>query len=621
MTRAGEPCTEINGRRASGPGVLARARLSPSLAVLLAPIALAIAPGCASSGPGGPAWEERSIELLLRAGEFGVARQKVHSARARDPRDRNFLLDRVKLAALTLADGATPAAGDQVEHVYDLLRQQGVNRDNTAATFFFGERGTRVWRGEPFEQALAYYYVGLYDGLTGDWGNVRAVCQNALFGLRDFGQMLRRGGERGSAGAREVNRASDTDLRAEAESLDAMLADRRALIAESRGRAGDGELGVEYQVADSDFELAYVLKAIATRQLGEMQQSEEAIAALRRVAPRLEAYADGLTGVRYNSVLVVDYGVGPEKFGAGPSNAIAVFRPRTRSDDAELVVTIDSAPARRFPVVTDVNRMAQDLRWNNLEDLRLAKVAIGDAMIYGGLIGASVSKDDQAQLAGLGIAALGAIFRSTAQADTRHNDALPQRIYVATLWLDSARGELELMVDGQPASRLVVPYVRPEDPSEIVMWYARLSEAPGRWSSAGRVLYSNDATGEVEGLQLPYILGGRCVRTPSPETLASYHASGFLHGLGVEDLRGLYREEGIAIADFDTPGAIGRHVLEGGDALYTPGVGSTAFARLIGVEHRPYVPRSKRCQELAAECAAGIAGAGPGVSPGVPEPD
>ncbi len=558
---------------------------------------------------GGYTLEERSIELLLRAGEFGVARQKVHATRARDPRDRNFLLDRVKLAALTLADGATPAASDQVEHVYDLLRQQGVNRDNTAATFFFGERGTRVWRGEPFEQAMAYYYVGLYDALTGDWGNVRATSQNALFALRDFTGTLGRG--RGES--RDVGRSTGVDSAARWDSFDQRVADRQVLIVESkqerrrpggarttRGEA-ENELGVAHQVAASDFEVAYVLKAIATLQMGETQQSDEALANLKRLAPRLSGYADELAQGRYNTVLVVDFGLGPEKFATGPANAIAMFRPRTASRNGSLMVKADGQEAMRFPVVTDVNRMAQDLRWNNLEDLRLAKAQIGDALFYGGLIGAAASKDDQAQLAGLGLAALGALFKGTAQADTRYNDALPQCVYVAPMWLESTEGELELQVQGVPASRLVVPYVRPGDPREVVMWYCRLVEMPGRWSAGGAVRYSNDATGAIDGPggNLPFILGGRCVRTPSAEALAAYQAAGYLRGMSVEDLRGLYREEGIAIADFDTAGSLGKHVLEGGNALFTPGVGSTAFARLLGVDHKAWVPRSKRVAELA----------------------
>jgi hypothetical protein len=587
--------------------------------------ALILAPGgCSerreSSFLGTPSIEENTIELLMKAGEFGVARDKVRRAQATNPRDRGFMLDKARLAALTLADGATAASSSNVDELYDLLRQQGVNRDKTVATFLFGEGNTRVWRGEPFEQAMAYYTVGLYDAMTGDWGNVRATSENALFAVRDFSQTLNRGRRESS----DVGRETGVDSAATWDAESRALADRKVLIVETKqekrlptreaAREASRDFDPKYDVARSDFELGYVLKAIATHQLGETQQRDEALANLRAIAPRLDSLASTIAAGQYNTVLIVEYGIGPEKYGTGPDNAIAMFRPRTRSSEAALVVSASSPAGTStplsFPIVTDVNRLALDVRWNNLEDMRLAKSAIGDLLFYGGAITAGVSRKNDQQLAGLGVSLAGLLLKGSAQVDTRHNDALPQRVYVAPLWLEPGTTTLDLQIEGLPQTLLRVPIVRSPSTTEALAVYARLVETPGQWHNTGTIRYANDATGALRDASgqmiptLPYILGGRCVRTPSPELIFEYRQAGLPVELSIDDVRALYREEGVAIGNEDVSAAIGKHVLEGGSALFTPSAGSTGFARLLGIDRKPYSPKSRAVRDLVERLRA-----------------
>ena len=114
---------------------------------------------------------------LVRSGEYGRARERVldqlGAGISRD--DRSYTLERMKLLTLGVDDGVTDATEVAADQVYDLLRTQGLNDDKTVATFLFGEGGTRIYKGEPYEQALAYTYVALFDGMMGEWGNVRAI--------------------------------------------------------------------------------------------------------------------------------------------------------------------------------------------------------------------------------------------------------------------------------------------------------------------------------------------------------------------------------------------------------------------------------------------------------------
>lgn len=553
--------------------------------------------------------DDRLLDLTQR-GEFGEARAHLHRTVTDDVGDRNFMLDRMKLVLVSLADGVPEATEGNVDHVYDYLRTAGVNEDKTVPSFLFGEGGVRIWKGEPFEQAMGYHYVAVFDGMAGDWGNVRAAANNSLFLLRDFSGALREALESGADAADH----DDPEAR--------RLAEREALIRASAERAEQGDfddepdaLAVDYTAVASDFEVGYVMRAIAARRLGLTDEVDEVAAQMRQFAPRLNGFMEEVRSGDYNTVLVADYGIGPEKYRAGPDGAVAMFRPSGRAvnDGNRPLVVSYGGVMREYGVVTDLNRLAMDLRWNNLEDMRVAKSYIGTGLVAGGAVVAMSSRDTGVQLAGLGMMAAGALMKGTAGADTRHCEVLPQRVYIALLALPREETTVEVQVQGRPESRLRLAGLRaPEEPGEVQLRYVRLPMVSSGWAVSGRVYYSNDETGETVGAQLPYILGGTCVRTPSEEVLSSYQRSGYLAGWTLNDLMDLYREEGIVISGLtmESERQLGRHILEGGNALYTPRVGTTGFARLYGQRHGPYSPRSSVVRELAASLSEPVADAG-----------
>jgi hypothetical protein len=56
---------------------------------------------------------------------------------------------------VTLLTSVRPLMGALAARLYDFLRTQGVNADTTLPSFFVGEGSARIWKGEPFEQAMA----------------------------------------------------------------------------------------------------------------------------------------------------------------------------------------------------------------------------------------------------------------------------------------------------------------------------------------------------------------------------------------------------------------------------------------------------------------------------------
>jgi hypothetical protein len=535
--------------------------------------------GCAA-----PYQRDDGLMQLVRAGEFGRARERVQARlnAGVGPDDRSFTLERMKLLTLGVDDGVTDATEVNADQVYDLLRTQGLNDDKTVATFFLGESGTRIYKGEPYEQALAYTYVALFDGLMGEWGNVRASAGDSLFLLREFGTSR---GDTRRGGSRRSNIESSADIRGADDTPPESLA---------------------YNPIQSDFEVGLILKAIAAAHLGEREEAAEAAARLKQVAPRLASLADQIVAGGYNTVLVAAFGTAPRKVGTGPDNVVAAYMPTTASDDNELLVRA-AGQALRVPVATDINRLARDVRWRNLEDMRRAKSAIGDALVLGGSAVAVGAKDDEAKLAGLGAVLAGALMKSTSAVDERHNEVFPQRFYVALLSLPAGdAGAIELAIDDKPGSRLVLPAVRgPESNPGLRLAFVRLPLSGAAWTTAGRVQYNNDATPDASGDTLPFVLGGRCVRTPSMSAMESYYRAGLPRSVSLNELIDLYREEGISILGESDDGAAGRHILEGGSWLFTPDPASAGFARLYAREHPPWATRSQLGRDILARMSGG----------------
>lgn len=522
---------------------------------------------------------------LVRQGQFGLARAHVAANMTGKRSDRQYLLDRIKLAVLMLADGYPNSAQLVFEEVYEVLSTRGINQDKTVDAVVAYE-GVKFWKGEPFEQALALFYYAVQQAELGQWDNARAAASNSLFRLRDFG-----GGER--INTTEVVRRAVAYERAQARG-------------EAPAQQGDF-LDHGYAVRDSNFALGYLMHGIASMQLGRREEASDHLHVAAEVNPELQSLVPRLLARDTNMVLIVSHGLGPRKIAYGPDNAFAGFEPRSNSGDEALLVRPIGGQPVRVPVACDVNEMALDHMWNSLEEIRAAKSAVGNVLLYGGLAAAAVgseARSDEAVYAGLGAMAAGLLAKAGAHADTRHVDAFPQRLYVVPLNLSERDERVELMIEGMPGTRMVLTGLRPT-PGQVQLRYVRLvpgsgpQALPPAWAVSGEVHYANDADPDAVWPQLPYILGGRSVRTPTDSALSDYQRSGFLHGFTTAELRQLYDDEDLTFDLASQKGRFEPHVLEGGRSMVAPLGGTTGYVRLFGQSHPPYQPRSAHVRELA----------------------
>jgi hypothetical protein len=403
--------------------------------------------------------------------------------------------------------------------------------------------------------------------VRGDWENARAAAANALFRLTDFGADV--------AGGR------------------------------IRGRAPGAPPGRDYNAVDTDFALGFVMQAIASDHAGAAGRDTQLDAAVK-IREGLASLAEVIRERDYDTLLIVDHGKGPVKTAFGQDRELSTFK-SYEPYSGPLIAHVNGEEAARVHAICDVNQMAADYRWRNLEDVRKLKSGLGTGLVVGGAAVAANSDDSGTALAGLGMILAGALLKSGARADTRHLEFLPQSIYLLPLRL-GGRCDLEVYAEDNRDSAVVLGDFEPGTVREPRAVYLRIhgprASKPG-WLATAETRYGNDHTGVYPG-DYPWILGGRDISTPSRAVLEAYQAGGHLRGMTLADLLDLYRAENILIGSGaeNRPGVRRnpsyRHVLEGGRGLFTPEPDSMGYKRIMCRAHRPYVPRSRLVRNLAA---------------------
>ncbi len=553
-------------------------------------VALPVLSACSTWTP------DRELVQLTQAGRYAEARGNLLADAPTSVRHPEYALTALRLGMLDLAEGQAAAAEQPFIATYDVLRRQGVNPDETLGIFFQDEERLIYWKGEPFEQAMAYAYFAVQLAMVRDWFNARAAASQSLFLLKSF------------------ERATGTE-NPTPEQIAEAAADAEA-DAEDDGRRARDDDGFDdylqrgYVPERTNFVPGYMMQGLAVFAGGstpeDLMLAQDSFARAIEYAPQLEPLVDDILAGRVNTIFWVDAGLGPAKVRYGPSGSLSRFTPVDRSTESPIVLTRPGfGGSRSSPVAADLNEYAADHRWRGLESARQAKQALGEARATGGVALAAISDDGTTQLVGLGLALVGALQSGGAAADVRYVEIMPQRVYFVGARIEGADETVTLRVRGRPGSTVTLAALDPpERDQRVQVRYVRLpsGSAPKAWASSGMVLYGNERfEGDVPGDGLPYIMGGTCVRPPTAEALARYRAAGNLRDLTLTELENLYRSEGVTWTLGDQRGLARTHVVEGGDSLIAPLAGTTGYARLFGQTHPRYRPRSEALKRFLAE--------------------
>ncbi|MEM9415568.1 MAG: hypothetical protein AAGA29_08845 [Planctomycetota bacterium] len=421
----------------------------------------------------------------LAEGRYADALNHVEDEITNDRSERRYMLGRMRAGVLSL-DADRPGAAEQwFAEVYDVLRTQGINADKTVSSIVLTE-GVKLWKGEPFEQALALTYYAMVQAELGSWDNTRAAAGNALFYLRSFEGDSANGSGAGGRASRRIDTEAIMLRALEYEQAQA----GGAGVDGDTASAGDTYLDHGYVAEQSNFTLAYLLHAIASQQMGRDLEASDYFRRVEQLEPSLRPMVERFRARGYNTVLVVSYGLGPSKERYGPDGALSEFVPRTRSDNARLLVTTPGGQ-RAVPRITDVNTMARDHRWNNLEDVRRAKSIIGSVLLTGGAITLGQGIDNNSEAAvwtGAALLASGVFLKATAGANTDYCDVFPQRFYIVPLMIDNPAQRVDLSIEGMPGVVSLTDWPMPDGPEARLVTVRLPALGPGTrsWSLAGR---------------------------------------------------------------------------------------------------------------------------------------
>ncbi|MBI1369583.1 MAG: hypothetical protein GC162_13125 [Planctomycetes bacterium] len=518
---------------------------------------------------------------------YPAARDAVRQL-ATDRKSTDIVLDNMRLGMASLADGDLDESERALLRAYEYLRSGGVNTDDrTIASEYFFE-GVKVWKGEPFEQAMSYYYISALYMLKGDWENARAAASNSLFALRDF------------AGSPE--------------NMEQLA---RTAAEHDQQRGGD-YLKTGYKAIESQFALGYLMAATAYVQMKQPADAKPLFDRVRELRADLAPLADALEGGQYDTLLLVDVGRGPRKQAYGEDDAMVRFVPDGRQFAQPLAAVFIDGRAQPLvgqkPVV-DLWTLSQSPRWWSLEEMRKARSAIGNVLLMGGLAATAIGSNAhsrEATYAGLGAAALGMLMKSGSKADTRQLEMLPHCVFMVPVMLGTGRHEIGVQFQNESGCDAAWHEITGGSVGNPAVYYLRQHNGNGAgmppW--AGKPRYSADVLDYQPG-HLPYILGGDDVTPPSAALIDAYHKAGVLTNLSLTDLTALYQSEGIVFR----PGPQGRddttgldpiyyrHITARGLVLFTPRPGTHGYERITRLPHDPYQPRHDEVKRIMSQLA------------------
>jgi tetratricopeptide (TPR) repeat protein len=273
------------------------------------------------------------------------------------------------------------------------------------------EEGSKDFKGEPYERAMAYYYRGLLYLKEGDFENARASFRGGMF----------------------------------------------------QDVAGEN---AEYE---EDFALLSLLDGFASQCNGDFELAEESFRDASSHRPGFEWPSPS-----HNVIVVAETGRSPEKYGDGPGNSWLRFRQGGLTEDQAVRIRLDDALAAAFPF-EDLYYQASTRGGRPIEvvlegqakfkdDMHLlgkGAQGVGAAVLAAGTIGDS----SEAQLVGAGLFLGGLLIDAMSNAvkpnaDTRAWQSLPGRVHAATF--ATTRAETPIQVEFLDAAGDPIPSLTQE---------------------------------------------------------------------------------------------------------------------------------------------------------------
>jgi tetratricopeptide (TPR) repeat protein len=381
-----------------------------STRLLLPTLLLSLAPLTACNGSA-PSRAAADAIALYQGGQFQQAAATM--APEITKKDENFVLNNCRYGSAALAANDLAGAENAFMAAYEVIN--GVNTNDggrtMGATLVF--EGVKVWKGEPFERAMAHYYLGLVFLLKNDYENARAAFQNSLFKLREY---------------------------------------------------ANADKPEDYRAAESNFALGYFGLGFCYQRLGKSELAQANYAEAAKIDPGLAPTIAAVQQPGVNTLLFIDAGAGPQRAPKGWYNEESYFLPKPEQAGPvpPAAVLVDGKPVTPPNLknhFVDTLAMAQEQRWQDIDTIRKTKAVIGTGLMAGGAAAASYGAhegDEGLQWAGIGAMVAGAALSASSQADTRYWEMLPRTVYIVPARLTPGEHKLFVTNGRTPPQTLTI---------------------------------------------------------------------------------------------------------------------------------------------------------------------
>jgi tetratricopeptide (TPR) repeat protein len=319
--------------------------------------------------------------------------------------NENYVLNNLRLGASALATYDFDTAETAYVKAYQILNATKVNDAGREARATWLLESNKVWRGEPYERAIANLQLGMIYYQARDYGNARGAFENALFKLRDY---------------------------------------------------ADPKKPESYNEHESDFAVALLMLGRTWMQLHNPDESRRYFNLAVQYRPELKPLAEALADPKNNALLYVEFGFGPRKIEEGmDGNALGFFpSPGQVGPVPPMQATIDGSPrevsAFDEPLFDSIV-MAQDRRWQKLDTIRKTKSYLGTGLMVAGA-GATIygadRRDGGTAAVGLGVMAVGALLKASSAADTRSWEMTPRSVFVIPLHVEPGKHDITVAFPG-----------------------------------------------------------------------------------------------------------------------------------------------------------------------------
>jgi tetratricopeptide (TPR) repeat protein len=326
------------------------------------------------------------------AGDFAQAARTLQPLAAKT--DENFVLNNCRLGSAAMADYNFDQAEDAFLKAYEVINSVGVNQGGRSVGAVLVSEKIKIWKGEPFERAMANFYLGLIYYIRHDYNNARAAFENALFKLRDY----------------------------------------------------DPKTDKDSARVDSNFALANLMLGRCWQRLGQDDKAKANFDRAVALVPWLRDVADFQTNAQSDVLLVVDFGHGPRKirtvdgafvgFGPTPQQVGPIILPTVTVDGAAYPLVGENRPT------VDLLALAQDRRWQDIDSIRALKDIAGTGLIAAGAIDSATDYRNRRTGTDLALVGAGLLLKATSQADVRQWETLPRTVFLLPLKLSPGKHDI-----------------------------------------------------------------------------------------------------------------------------------------------------------------------------------